>query len=124
MIVSVFVRRLKEGRTFEEFVAEWEADKGFGVPTRVFNSVSLEDPRDILTIGFVAVSIEELVEGLKDVAPQESIRHDRTETVIESTTLKCMYDVKTEHDFTNDPRVIELGSHESLLMGLIAERGQ
>ena len=65
MIVSVFVRRLKEGRTFEEFVAEWEADKGFGVPTRVFNSVSLEDPRDILTIGFVAVSIEELVEGLR-----------------------------------------------------------
>ena len=119
MIVSVFVRRLKEGRTFEEFVAEWEADKGFGVPTRVFNSVSLEDPRDILTIGFVAVSIEELVEGLKDVASQESIRHDRIETVIESTTLKCMYDVKTEHDFTNDPRVIE-----SLLMGLVAERGQ
>ena len=30
----------------------------------MFNSVSLEDPRDILTIGFVAVSIEELVEGL------------------------------------------------------------
>jgi hypothetical protein len=26
MIVSVFVRRLKQGRTFEEFIAEWEAD--------------------------------------------------------------------------------------------------
>ena len=32
MIVSVFVRRLKEGRTFEEFVAEWEADKGSECP--------------------------------------------------------------------------------------------
>lgn len=26
MIVSVFVRRLKEGHTFEEFVEEWEPD--------------------------------------------------------------------------------------------------
>ena len=77
MIVSVFVRRLKEGRTFEEFVAEWEADKGFGVPKLVFNSVSLEDPRVILTIGFVAVVIEEHVEGLRDVAPQDAIRHVR-----------------------------------------------
>jgi len=122
MIVSVFVRRLKEGHTFEQFIAEWEADKGFGVPTRVFNSVSLDDPRDILTIGFVAVSMEELAEGLKNVATQESVRHERIDTVIESTKLKCMYDVATEHDFTNDPRVIEVGSVESLLTGLIQER--
>ena len=38
MIVSVFVRRLKEGRTFADLVAEWEADEGFGVPTRFFNA--------------------------------------------------------------------------------------
>jgi hypothetical protein len=35
MIVSVFVRRLKEGCTFADFVTEWEADTGFGVPTRL-----------------------------------------------------------------------------------------
>ena len=82
MIVSVFVRRLKEGCTFEEFIAEWEADKGFGVPTRVFNSVSLEDPREVLTVGFVAVSGEGLAEAL------------------------------------NDPRIVEIGSAHSLLIGL------
>jgi hypothetical protein len=38
MIVSVFVRRLKPGATFQDFVREWEADEGFGVPTRVFNA--------------------------------------------------------------------------------------
>jgi hypothetical protein len=31
MIVSVFVRRLKPGATFQDFVREWEADEGFGV---------------------------------------------------------------------------------------------
>jgi len=50
MIVSVFVRRLKPGATFEDFVREWEADEGFGVPTRVFNAQSLTDPRDIISI--------------------------------------------------------------------------
>jgi hypothetical protein len=48
MIVSVFVRRLKPGATFQDFVREWEADKGFGVPTRVFNAQSLTDPPDHL----------------------------------------------------------------------------
>ena len=64
VIVSVFVRRLKQGRTFADFIAEWEADAGFGVPTRVFNTISLEDPRDVIPIGFVAVTPEEVRQWL------------------------------------------------------------
>jgi hypothetical protein len=37
VIVAVFIRRLKEGMKFEDFKRAWEADKGFGVPTRVFS---------------------------------------------------------------------------------------
>lgn len=118
MIVSVFVRRLKEGHTFEDFVREWEADTGFGVPTRVFNAQSLEDPRDVISIGFVAVSVEELRQGLSSMAAPEAVRHERIETVIESTSLRCMYEVKTEHDFTLDPSQIALGSAASLLANL------
>ncbi len=118
MIVSVFVRRLKEGRTFEDFLAEWEADRGFGVPTRVVNAQSLTDPRDVLSIGFVAVTVDELAEGLAASAPSEAVRHERIDTVIESTTLRCMYEVKTEHDFTDEPRAIPVGSLESILGSL------
>jgi hypothetical protein len=120
MIVSVFVRRLKEGRTFAEFVEEWEADRGFGVPTRVFNGESLDDPRDVISIGFVAVSAEALAEGLASAAAQEQIRHDRIDTVVESTSLRCMYEVQTEHDFTSVPVAIEPGSANSLLAALEA----
>ena len=45
MIVALFRRRLKDGAEFEDFIEAWEADKGFGVPARVFNAVSLDDPR-------------------------------------------------------------------------------
>ena len=118
MIVSVFVRRLKPGATFADFVREWEADRGFGVPTRVFNAQSLTDPRDIISIGFVAVEAEELARWLATASAPEAARHERIDTVIESTTLRCMYDLRTEHDFSHLPQQIGIGSPASLLAAL------
>jgi len=124
MIVSVFVRRLKPGRTFDEFIAEWEADRGFGVPTRVVNAQSLDDPRDVLTVGFVDITVAELEQALASVAAQEQVRHDRIETVVESTALRSMYELRAEHNFTSVPVAIEPGSAASLLAVLATgERG-
>jgi len=89
------------------------------VPTRVFNAPSLDDPRDVITIGFVDISVEELEAGLASVAAQESIRHERIDTVIECTTLRRMFELRAEHDFTSAPARIELGSTESLLAALM-----
>jgi hypothetical protein len=118
MIVSVFVRRLKPDATFQDFVREWEADEGFGVPTRVFNAQSLTDPREVISIGFVAVEAEQLAEWLSTAPAPETVRHERIDTVIESTTLRCMYELRTEHDFSHLPRQIDVGSYASLLAAL------
>ncbi|HEY2217055.1 MAG TPA: hypothetical protein VGH21_06140 [Solirubrobacteraceae bacterium] len=32
MIVSVLIRRLREGKTYADFRAAWLPEKGFGVP--------------------------------------------------------------------------------------------
>lgn len=72
--VSVFVRRLKEGRAFAEFIEEWEADEGFGVPTRVFNAQSLDDPRNVISIGFVDIAADQLEKRLAEVVAQEHVR--------------------------------------------------
>lgn len=117
MIAAVFIRRLKPGATFEQFIAEWEADTGFGVNTRVINAQSLTDPRDIISIGFVDISPEEFRQWAAAPPKSEQLRHERIESVIESTTLKCQYEVRTEHDFTNEPREIELASLASLFAG-------
>jgi hypothetical protein len=117
----VFVRTLKEGRTSADFVEDWEADRrGFGQPTRVFNAQSLDDPRDIISIGFVDIGADALQEALASVAAQEQVRHDRIDSVVESTTLRCLYELRTEHDFTAEPMAIEPGSTESLLTPLEA----
>jgi hypothetical protein len=119
VIVAVFMRRLKDGKTFDDFKEAWEADKGFGVPTRVFNAVNLADEREILSVGFVALDAEALAAGVEQAAAQEQVRHDRIDDVIESTELKAMYELATEHDFTGEPREIEVGSSESLLRAIL-----
>lgn len=118
MIVSVFVRRLKPDATFQDFVREWEADEGFGVPTRVFNAQSVTDPREIISIAFVAVTADQLTDWLSTAQPSEVRRHDRIDTVIESTTLRSMYELRTEHDFSQLPERITIGSPASLLATL------
>jgi hypothetical protein len=118
MIVSVLVRRLREGRSFEDFVREWEADEGFGVPTRVFAAQSVEDPRDVITVGFVAVTPDELAAWAATASAPEAVRHERIDTVVESTALRAFYDLGGEYDFSASPRRIADGSPESLLSGL------
>lgn len=115
MIAAVFVRRLKDGKTFDEFIEAWKADRGFGVPTRVFNATNLEDPTEVLSIGFMPLTPEQLAEGIENVAAQEAVRHGRIDDVIESTELKAMYEVETEHDFSDIPAEIDLGGTDSLL---------
>jgi hypothetical protein len=118
VIVAVFRRTLKDGKTFADFQQAWEADRGFGVPARVFNAVNLADEREILSVGFVAIEPEVLQAGIEQVADQEHERHDRIDGVIESTELRAMYRLATEHDVSGDPREIEVGSPASLLRPL------
>jgi hypothetical protein len=118
MIVSVLLRRLKEGCSFDDFVQAWEADQGFGVPTRVFNAVGLDDPREVISIGFVKVDADGLANGLTASEAPEAVRHQRIDEVVESTRLRCMYELRTEHDFTRDPRAVDVGSAESMLHAL------
>ena len=119
MVVALFRRRLKDGKSFDDFKRAWEAEQGFGVPVRVFNAVNLADQREILSIGFVAIEPEALEAGIEQVEAQEQARHSRIDDVIESTDLRAMYRLITEHDLSGHPQEVEVGSSESLLRGLL-----
>ncbi len=120
MLVAVFRRRLKEGASFDDFIAAWEADQGFGVPARVFNALSLTDDREILSVGFLDIDAAALADLAAEVSEQEAVRHARIDEVIESTELRAFYHLRTEHDFSFDPRQIDLNSAESLLANLLS----
>jgi hypothetical protein len=118
MIIAVFIRRLRDGVTFEDFISAWEADKGFGVPARVLNATALDDEREILSIGFVDIDPSDFASAVATVAEQEAVRHSRIDEVVDSTVLRGFFDLCSEHDFSGSPRRIDPHSPESLLAAL------
>jgi hypothetical protein len=107
MFVAVLVRRLREGKTYGDFLEAWYPDKGFGFGVRgPITARSLDDEREILTVGFVDLpSREKLSDAMARVADQEAVRHDRLDEVIESTALRAIYEQLDEFDFSTDESV-------------------
>lgn len=123
MIVALFRRRLKEGMTYADFEAAWRAEQGFGVPARVITAVSLEDEREVLTVGFVEIEPEQLAAGAEAVSGQEARRHSKIDDVIESTELRAFYEVAGEFDFSAAPREVAAGDADSLFAAFSPQTG-
>jgi len=107
MFISVLVRRLRPGKTYQDFLAAWYPDKGFGISGRgPILARNVADEQEILAFGFVDLpDRERLEQELTRVAAQEAVRHDRIAEVIESTTVRGIYEVVDEFDFSTDESV-------------------
>ena len=113
MFVAVLVRRLRPGKTYEDFVRAWYPDSGYDVPVRgPMLARSLADEREILAVAFVDVPTgEDVVEMFTRIGDQERVRHDRIEDVIEETTLRGVYELVDEFDFSTSLTVAERRPH-------------
>jgi hypothetical protein len=107
MYISVLARTLRPGMTYRDFVDAWYPDRGFGIPGRgPYTARSITNEREILAMGFIDLSDRrQLDEGLRRVAGQEALRHERIDEVIESTQLRGIYEVLDEFDFSSDESV-------------------
>ena len=79
-------------------------DQGFGVPARVRNARRVDDPRELLSVGFLDMPVDELAAGLERVAAAERRRHDRILDVIELTVIAGIYEVLDDYDYSSIPR--------------------
>jgi hypothetical protein len=57
----------------------------------VVSGQSLDDPREIVTIGFSDLEVAEIQAFLEPVGPEESERHDRIDAVIEPEMTRRFY---------------------------------
>jgi len=107
MYIAVLVRRLREGKTYEDFLDAWYPDRGFGLGGRgPFTARNLEDERELLTVGFVDLGPDEdLGAAMARLAEQEVVRHERIDEVIESMRLRALYEQLDEFDFSSDETV-------------------
>lgn len=99
-LISVFIRKLNPGKTYEDFRNAWYPDKGFGIPARVINSVNKNDESEILSIGFLKLPDEDFNETIQRIAEQESVRHDRISEVIDKTSVKGIFIIKNDDDLS------------------------
>lgn len=105
---AILVRRLREGRTYEDFVKAWYPDKGFGFASGrgPIVATNVADPREIVTVAlFELEPDEDMDEAMERIAAQEAVRHERIDEVIESTSLRGLYEVNEEFDFASDESV-------------------
>jgi hypothetical protein len=70
--VSILTRRLKEGKTYEDFRKAWLHTTGFGVEgkdvegssNRMYSLINISDPREVIVPGFAATTPDQLKDAL------------------------------------------------------------
>jgi len=70
--VSILTRRLKEGKTYEDFRRAWFHTTGFGVVgkeaegsrAQLLTFINIFDPREIIVVGLAATTLEQLESAL------------------------------------------------------------
>jgi hypothetical protein len=105
---AILVRRLREGKTYEDFVQAWYPDEGFGFAEGwgPMTGQNLADEREIVTFAlFKLAEGESMDAAMERIGAQEAVRHDRIDEVIEETTLRGLYEVRDEFDFSTDETV-------------------
>ena len=100
MLVSILVRRLRAGVTFEQFRAAWLAEPGYmsepghvGAPVCVTHAQRVDDDREIVSYALLDMTRDQLLQVTASMAEAERLRHDRLEAVVESTVVKGIYEV-------------------------------
>jgi hypothetical protein len=84
MLYSILVRRLAEGVEFEQFREAWLPDPvDDGIGLRVVHARSLADPREVVSIGFMALGPDEVEELGRRTEAENERRHERFQPLLE-----------------------------------------
>jgi len=84
MMVSMITRRLKEGKTYEDFRKAWYHTTGFGIDSdshqepkpplgRLYTVINAFDPREIIVIGFGPEITEEVLKSVLNIDVKERL---------------------------------------------------
>jgi len=97
--VSILTRRLKEGRSYDDFRRAWYHTVGFGMPGRLYSAINVFDPREIIVmaIGEVPPGLDPMT--LLRIDVKERLDHP-LEAVIEPEIGRTFGILVAEDDFS------------------------
>lgn len=56
--VALLRRRLREGKTYEDFRKAWHHESGFGTSNRMLTLLNVADPREVIVIAITEADLE------------------------------------------------------------------
>ncbi len=57
--VAILKRRLREGKTYQDFRRAWFHESGFGAQNQMLSMINIADPREVIVIGMTQVTSAE-----------------------------------------------------------------
>ncbi|MEM8842847.1 MAG: ROK family protein [Pseudomonadota bacterium] len=97
--VAIVTRKLRRGKTYEDFRKAWFHTEGFGTPANLHTMINVDDPRKITVIGFIETSESDLERLLEiDIAQ----RLDNTlDDIIEPDQIERQFGLmRAQDDFS------------------------
>jgi len=58
--MAILKRRLRPGKSYDDFRRVWYHTVGFGTGNRMFSAINVADPREIIVIGLNETTIEDI----------------------------------------------------------------
>lgn len=96
--VAMVTRTLKPGKTYEDYRKTWFHTVGFGAKNIIQTIVNINNPREIISIGYTDVSEEELKKVLDiDVAVRSA---NPLDDIVESTIVRHFGVMVASDDFS------------------------
>jgi hypothetical protein len=101
--VSIVTRRLKEGKTYEDFRRAWYHIVGFGSSSKLITMINAFDPLEVIVMGFIKTSIKDLQSLLKIDVSQRL--ENPLDDVIEQSIGRKFGIMASEDDFSASGRM-------------------
>jgi hypothetical protein len=73
--VSIITRRLKEGKTYEDFRKAWYHTVGYGIPGKLYTAINVFDQREIIVVGIGEIKPEQDPMKLVRIEVKERLEH-------------------------------------------------
>ncbi len=78
--VAILTRRLKEGKTYDDFRKAWYHTVGFGTANKMYTVINAFDPREIIVIGFTETELKNFPDELQ-IDVKERLEHSLDEVI-------------------------------------------
>ena len=99
MVISILTRRLKKGKTYDDFRKAWYHTVGYGFPIKLYSAINAFDQREIIVVGLGEIKPEQDPSKLIQIEVNERLEHP-LEAVIEPEVGRTFGIVVSGDDFS------------------------